>query len=400
VVGITATPERGDGEGLGQVFQRLVYRKAIADLITARYLAGVRAVQVSIEADFGDLPLNLAGDFAEGDLERVLLDAQAPTHAVAAFLQHGADRRRALLFAPTVRVAHAMAEAFRAAGVPAEALDGNTPERERAAILGRLRAGTTRLLSNINVLTEGYDEPAIDTIIVARPTRSRVLYLQAVGRGLRPYPGKRDCLIIDLVGASTRHDLVTAPEALGLAAGGHSSLPGALQQPRDRRAVRDDEAPSSGRLVSQAVDPFQGRPIHWVRVDDEGGRASFVLSLPDGWLRLEPADGRSTDPADPASRWDVLRQRRRAAPELVAAGLAIGYAQGIAEDLLRQAGVASVLFDPAAPGRARPATDKQRAVLERLRVEIPDGLTAGEASDLISAAFARRKRPVGARPVA
>ena len=85
----------------------------------------------------------------------------------------------------------------------------------------------------------------------------------------------------------------------------------------------------------------------------------------------------------------------RAAPELVAAGLAIGYAQGIAEDLLRQAGVASVLFDPAAPWRARPVTDKQRAVLERMRVEIPDGLTAGEASDLISAAFARRTRPVG-----
>jgi hypothetical protein len=75
--------------------------------------------------------------------------------------------------------------------------------------------------------------------------------------------------------------------------------------------------------------------------------------------------------------------------------LAIGYAQGIAEDLLRQAGVASVLFDPAAPWRARPATDKQRAVLERLRVEVPDSLTAGEASDLISAAFARRTRPVG-----
>jgi hypothetical protein len=91
----------------------------------------------------------------------------------------------------------------------------------------------------------------------------------------------------------------------------------------------------------------------------------------------------------------VLRQRRRAAPELVAAGLAIGYAQGMAEDLLRQAGVASILFDPAAPWRARPVTDKQRAVLERMRVEIPDGLTVGEASDLISAAFARRTRPVG-----
>jgi ATP-dependent helicase IRC3 len=263
-------------------------------------------------------------------------------------------------------------------------------------MLQRLRSGTTRVLTNVNLLTEGYDEPAIDTIIVARPTRSRVLYLQVVGRGLRPYPGKRDCLIIDLVGASTRHDLITAPEALGLAASvGEHRGRGRRQVIAERPARSDGEELASGRLVSQGVDPFQGRPIHWVRVNSEEGQVSFVLSLLDGWLRLESSGSSPVDPADPASRWDVLRQRRRAGPELVAACLAIGYAQGVAEDLLRQAGVATVLFDPAAPWRARLATERQCATLERLRMDVPARLTAGEASDLISAAFARHRRRSG-----
>ena len=85
-----------------------------------------------------------------------------------------------------------------------------------------------------------------------------------------------------------------------------------------------------------------------------------MLSLPDGWLRLQPCDGGTSDTADPSATWNVVHQRRRAAPDLIARGLTIGYAQGVAEDLLRHNGVATVLFDPRAAWRARPATAKQR----------------------------------------
>jgi superfamily II DNA or RNA helicase len=390
VLGVTATPERGDGESLGSIFQAVVYRKTIAELVEGEYLCRVRAVQVSLDADFAELPHGLAGDFADQDLERVLLDADAPAHAVTAFREHGTDRKRALLFAPTVRVSRAMVHAFRSAGIAAEALHGDASVQERRAILARLRAGTTRVLANVSVLTEGFDEPSVDTIIVGRPTRSRMLYCQIVGRGLRTYPGKRDCLIIDLVGATTRHDLVTARDAFDLPIEEHA--PDDVGVNECGRLRRPGSAPDElvpGTLVSQAVDVYMGRALNWVKVDDSG-RTSFVLSLPDGWLRLEPCDTRNADPEDPSARWNVIHQRRRTSPELLARGLAIGYAQGVAEDLIRNAGIASVLFDPRAAWRTRPATAKQRLALDRLGIETTGFVTAGHASDLISAAWARR----------
>src|SRR5262249_33426043 len=136
-----------------------------------------------------------------------------------------------------------------------------------------------------------------------------------------------------------------------------------------RRAAVEEAAP--GSLVSQQIDVYKGRSLNWVKVENGPNRASFVLSLPDGWLRLQPCAGGASDPADPSATWDVVHQRRRAAPDLIARGLTIGYAHGVAEDLLRHNGVAIVLFDPRAAWRARPATTKQRDTLTKLGVSVP-----------------------------
>src|SRR6266478_969324 len=118
-------------------------------------------------------------------------------------------RSRALLFTPTVALAYAMAETFSAAGIATEALDGTTPLATRRAMLQRLHTGETRVVANCAVLTEGFDEPSVDCIIIARPTQSAPLYQQMLGRGTRTYPGKTDCLLLDVVGVSTRHTLHT-----------------------------------------------------------------------------------------------------------------------------------------------------------------------------------------------
>ena len=113
---------------------------------------------------------------------RLLLAANAPAQVLAAFQTHAAERK-ALLFTPTVALAYAMADTFRTAGIPAEALDGTTPLATRRAILQRLHTGETRVVANCAVLTEGFDEPSVDCIIVARPTQSALLYQQMLGRG-------------------------------------------------------------------------------------------------------------------------------------------------------------------------------------------------------------------------
>lgn len=100
-----------------------------------------------------------------------------------------------------------MAALFNGAGIPTECVSAETPLEDRRALLHRFRTGETRVITNCGVLTERYDEPSVDCVIVARPTQSTPLFTQMVGRGTRLYPGKTDCLVIDVVGASTHHHL-------------------------------------------------------------------------------------------------------------------------------------------------------------------------------------------------
>ena len=260
VVGVTATPERGDRHSLRQVFDRIVYQKTLLEMMQAGYLVDLRALQVLLQADFDALRTQ-HGDFVEAELETLLLAANAPAQVLAAFQAHAADRK-ALLFTPTVALAYAMADTFRTAGIAAEALDGTTPLATRRAILQRLHTGATRVVANCAVLTEGFDEPSVDCIIVARPTQSALLYQQMLGRGTRTYPGKTDCLVLDVVGVSTRHTLHTAATLFGCDAGAAgpavragaprragAPAPGGGRPSRGRCAVRRWTCSRAGRCA-------------------------------------------------------------------------------------------------------------------------------------------------------
>jgi superfamily II DNA or RNA helicase len=124
-VGFTATPERADKVGLGQVWEKIVYQKSLLEMITAGYLCDVRAARVSLQVNLDQVHTR-GGDFVESELESALLNADAPEHVVGAYEEHAAGRK-ALVFTPTVRLAHDMAEAFRQAGVSAEALGHPRP---------------------------------------------------------------------------------------------------------------------------------------------------------------------------------------------------------------------------------------------------------------------------------
>ncbi len=370
VVGVTATPERGDRQSLREVFDRIVYQKTLLEMMQAGYLVDLRALQVLLQADFDALRTQ-HGDFVEAELESLLLAANAPAQVLATFQAHAAERK-ALLFTPTVALAYAMADTFRTAGIPAEALDGTTPGTTRRAILRRLHTGETRVVANCAVLTEGFDEPSVDCIIVARPTQSALLYQQMLGRGTRTYPGKTDCLLLDVVGVSTRHTLYTAATLFACEAATLTQrsvlelLAPHAGQPQEADAL-------TGTLRSTPVDLFARRALRWVQTR----QGAWVLSLgaQHGTLRLR-ADGPDT--------WQVLQVRREAAPLRLGDTLPLPYAQGLAEDYARHLGVAR-LVEAEAPWRQQPATEKQTALLRKLGLAERAGLTKGAAADLLAA---------------
>jgi hypothetical protein len=124
-----------------------------------------------------------------------------------AVLENAADRK-GVAFLPTVRTSELLAEALQVRGIKAEHVDGNTPTEERRGILRRLHTGETTWVTNCAVLTEGFDEPSVSCVLIGRPTKFHGLYVQMVGRGTRLFPGKKDLMVIDIVGASNRHELI------------------------------------------------------------------------------------------------------------------------------------------------------------------------------------------------
>lgn len=382
-VGFTATPERADRKALGVYWEDVVYHLGIVDGIRLGCLVNLRAIEVQLECDFNQLHTR-SGDLVAGETSEMLHEANAPKHAVAAYLEHAAGRK-AILFTPTIALAREMADAFTAAGVPAESVDGGMDMAARRGVLQRLRTGETQVVANAQVLTEGFDEPSVACIILARPTRSRVLAIQAIGRGMRPYPGKEDCLVLDLVGSTSRTDLMTVANLFDLTPKqAREGIVGAIAAGRLEGATPEQQ-PRDGRLVYREVDLLGGK-LHWVPTQ----QGAFTLSMG----KFGSVSIVQRQPEEEAS-WDVVRvwhegegPERILRRKAVAEGLTMGYAQGVAEDRIRKVKAVS-LNSKKAEWRRRPPTDKQRELLERWGAWRPS-MTMGEASDAITARMAVR----------
>lgn len=204
-VGFTATLTRMDG-GLPDVWQSVAYSKKIHWMIKEGYL--VNPVAKSIEVPGLSLASTrvTAGDLNTGDIANALDDSHA-YGVIAESWRELATGRPTIVFMPDVATSEKMAEAFRVQGVAAEVVTGATPTTERKAVYGRFNDGTTRVLVNCMVLTEGFDAPATSCVVIGRPTLNPGLYIQMVGRGLRLAAGKSDCLVLDIAGASLKHNL-------------------------------------------------------------------------------------------------------------------------------------------------------------------------------------------------
>jgi superfamily II DNA or RNA helicase len=204
VIGLTATPCRGDGKGLGNIFEKLIEAPQVAELIVGGYLVRSR-VYAPIDPDLRGVKTQ-SGDYVVKQLAARMNTAGLVGDVVSDWREHS-ERRRTVVFACSVGHSVAIRNAFLAVGVAAEHLDGETPKDERDAILARLKSGETQVVSNCMVLTEGWDMPEVGCCILARPTKQMGLFRQMIGRVLRPCEGKPDAIILDHSGAVFRHGL-------------------------------------------------------------------------------------------------------------------------------------------------------------------------------------------------
>lgn len=206
---VTATPCRLDGKGLGKgaggFADALIMGPTMAELIEAGFLSRYRIFAPPTALDLTGVRTR-AGDYAKDQLATAV-DKPSITGDAVAHYQRLAPGKRAVAFCVSVAHAQHVAGEFAAAGIPAEFLDGTQDAGERDRIIQRFTRGETLVLSSCDIVSEGFDLPAIEVAILLRPTQSLALYLQQVGRALRVFPGKTEALILDHVGAVVTHGL-------------------------------------------------------------------------------------------------------------------------------------------------------------------------------------------------
>ena len=219
-VGLTATTDRHDQISLGQLFEGCAYHYDVMQAIEDGWLCRLRQEYVEVEGlDWSSARKTGTGDLSATDIDRIINEEEV-LHKIVVPCVRLAGNRPTLVFTPSVATAKAIAAIIpRYTKAGAAAICGDTPEEERRRLVDQYKEGHFQFLVNCMVLTEGFDAPATACIVMARPTNSRTLYAQAIGRGLRgghrcPIPGKKDCLIVDLVGASLKHQLCTSSDIL------------------------------------------------------------------------------------------------------------------------------------------------------------------------------------------
>ena len=344
-LGVTATMDRGDGVALGTkrggVWDEIVYERDVIWMIRRGWLADVEGISVKVESLDLSTVRTSAGDYRDGDLDRAMVDSQAPAVVAREYparcRRPDGSLRPALLFAPGVASAKVFDAHLRAAGVRSGVIHGETPLAERERMIADYESGELDVLCNCMVLTEGFDSPRAEVCILARPTSSAPLYVQIVGRVLRPFPGKERALVLDVTGTAGRFALATLADLGGAAPKPPKPGQSVLEALEEQEAQEVSSLLTSwhaGPVHVEAIDLFGGSRQQWLRTGD----GHWVLPAGERYLVIHPDEGWKHEPDAPltgpwAVAWYSVQPPRqgesgggwvaRQAPDLsVAMGLA------------------------------------------------------------------------------
>lgn len=370
VAGFTATMTRTDG-GLAEVWEDVVFRLDILDMIGDGYLCDVRGKAITVDTLDLNKVKTRGGDLVEGQLGKALEDSGALDAIAKAYVDHASDRP-GVVFTPTVATAKQAAASLQAVGIKAAPVWGDMGRDERRATLAQYVAGEVQVLTNCMVLTEGFDAPHTSCIVVARPTKSPGLYVQMVGRGLRPAPGKRDALLLDVMGAASRHKLASMVDLTDREVG-QASEGKSLREVAEEHVAAEKRRALAAQIQAEEINLFGGSSICWLRtpagtwfirisnsmvlflVRDHGTRL-YRMRRWSSEYGVQPPREDTARPLDEALAW-LEQQARVLAP--------------------------GAFVDRRARWRAGKPSSKQLGLCRRRGIAIPRQATAGEVADLI-----------------
>ncbi|KAK5628364.1 hypothetical protein RRF57_004079 [Xylaria bambusicola] len=423
LVGVSATFSRFDGLRLGAAIDEIVYHKDYVDMIGEKWLSDVLFTTVESTADISRVKNGANGDFQPGELSKAVNTDQINQITVRSWLARAANRKSTLVFCVDLAHVAGLTRAFRQHGIDARYVTGDTPKIDRSNRLEAFKKGEFPVLVNCGVFTEGTDIPNIDCVVLARPTRSRNLLVQMIGRGMRLHPGKTNCHIIDMV-SSLAAGIVTTPTLFGLdpselvkevsvdamkslkesketekirgqvALGANQTEPSAQVVGNvtftEYDSVLDLIADSSGEQHIRSISKNA-----WVQV----GHHRYILSGPQGsYIRLEMIERESEDKDKDQVKAQFVALEVRALPkgvskspfaaprELLRAATFVDAVHGA--DKYASEKYPHMLISRYVNWRKGPPTDGQLKMLNKLRggneqLKVTD-LTKGKAADMIT----------------
>ncbi|EJD04075.1 P-loop containing nucleoside triphosphate hydrolase protein [Fomitiporia mediterranea MF3/22] len=339
IIGFSATFSRHDGLALGSVFQRIVYHRDFLEMIKEQWLCNVRFTSVKAKLNLSEVTINTrSGEFNPTSLAHVVNTETVNKLVVNSWLDLAASRRSTLVFCVNLAHLRELTNTFREAGIDARYVYANTPANERKALVEAFKAGKFPVLLNVAILTEGADIPNIDCVVVAKPTRSRNVFAQMIGRGMRlsPATGKEDCHIIDFVDSTNRvPGIVSTPTLFGL--NPDEIIDGQTPEELEKRAAAligeadkfdSDDVPDPGSITYIDYDnPFDlvqdasGAPhitkisrFAWVGC---GGDVYVLECMGKGYIKIQPdvdEDGEemlSAHYVEPIPEWELQGRFQR-----------------------------------------------------------------------------------------
>lgn len=399
LIGVTATPQRSDNVRLTDVFDEIVYYRTIQDLIQEKWLCPLSGYRIKTDTDISGVATN-EGDYIASQLEDVIDNPQRNATIVAAY-HTLVPETKAIVFCAGVKHAQNVAISFRETKVATELILGDTDAEERENIYKRFASGETKVLVNVGVLTEGFDEPTVETIILARPTRSNLLYTQIVGRGTRLHESKDSCTVIDIADTTRGKKPLGLPSLLGLPA--EFDLQGkdlveTAQQYKDLEEYCPGEAvrvlePGDIELAYKRINLFMPPPPNEV-IQQYSRFVWAEVAENDFYLAV---DGHNSFRifVDALGRWCSEHHFHIDGKKTVKI---LGYPEDMHDAFVRTdrwivSRYETNLIDASAAWRTDGPTDAQKKLLKRIGIPVTSDMTKGTASQIISKYYENNPRP-------
>jgi ATP-dependent helicase IRC3 len=388
LIGFTATPRRGDKQGLGEVFEEVCYARDMREMIVDRYLCPITGWRVDTDLSLDNVRVR-HGDFIESQLARVVNMPLRNRLLVKAYRDFGPGRRT-IVFCVDVAHAKDVHRAFADAGIRAAPVWGELSRDQRRSTLAAFSAGEIDVVTNCNVLTEGFDEPRVDCVIMARPTRSKLLYAQMVGRGTRLHAGKKDLIVIDVADNSRTHQLpglhslFNLPPNMNLNGGNALEIERQIERLNRTQPWIDTSrirTPEDLKLAAERIEFFNFEPPGEISAYTQNTwhavPGGYRLGLPEGeWISIEP---------NLLDTWDIRRSTTHETTLLLSHTTSLAAAVAAADRFVAvNRPDARRLIERSARWRNELPSDKQKEVLARNRIPAPAGLTRGQAAQMIA----------------